>query len=273
MDDGSTDQTTPIVQRFATKYPFIHVSSAGSREGRNFGSQYKALQAAYALARPLAFDFVGVHDADIAPERGDYYQTILEEFDRNPRLGIAGGFIYERMNWQWQCRQGNSEDSVAGGIQMVRRSCFDQIGGYVPLYYGGSDSLALLDARMAGWAVFARPDLHVFHYRPTSSAGGKWRGIWREGFERASFGSHPVYEFFRCCHRLTHRPFMLGSAVRYCAYLWWNLTGRRPLMPAEKVAFLRSGQMAKLRGWVWPLGGRLGSRAAMPRHSLKHDAR
>jgi glycosyltransferase involved in cell wall biosynthesis len=253
MDDGSTDRTAAIVESFAAKHPFIRLNSAGSREGRNFGSQYKALKAAYELAGSLEFDFVGVQDADIAPERGDYYEAILEEFERNPRLGIAGGLIYELANGQWEYRRSNSEDSVAGGIQMFRRKCFEQIGGYQPLFVGGSDSLALLDAQILGWEIRTRPNHKVLHYRPTSTAGGKWRGIFRSGQEDASFGNHPIFELFKCGRRLTNRPFVLGSAVRFCGYLWWNLSGRAAVIPAEKVAFLRQKQMAKLRRRAWPL--------------------
>ena len=253
MDDGSTDRMAAIIESFAAKHPFIRLNSAGSREGRNFGSQYKALQAAYELAGPLEFDFVGMQDADIAPEREDYYEAILGEFERNPRLGIAGGLIYERANGEWQYRPSNSEDSVAGGIQMFRRKCFDQIGGYQPLYVGGSDSLALLDAKILGWEIRTRSDHKILHYRPTSTAGGKWRGLFRSGLEDASFGNHPVFELFKCGRRLMNRPVVLGSMVRLCGYLWWNLSGRAAVIPAEKVAFLRKEQMAKLRRRAQPL--------------------
>src|SRR5580692_10596550 len=64
MDDGSTDRTAQIVEEQARLHPFIRLQSAGAREGRNFGSQYKAITAAFELARSLDFDFVGVHDAD-----------------------------------------------------------------------------------------------------------------------------------------------------------------------------------------------------------------
>jgi biofilm PGA synthesis N-glycosyltransferase PgaC len=252
MDDGSTDGTARVVESFARQHPFIHLNSASSREGRNFGSQYKALQAAYQLAQSLSFEFVGVQDADIAPERSDYYETILREFDFNPRLGIAGGFIYERMNGAWTCRKANSPDSVAGGIQMFRRKCFDQIGGYTPLYFGGADSLAVLDAQMSGWQVSTRPDFRVLHYRPTSTAGGVWRGLLRSGFEDASFGNHPFFELFKCARRVTNRPFVLGSMVRFCGYLWWSVSGKRALIPPEKVKFLRREQIAKLRRCITP---------------------
>lgn len=253
IDDGSTDHTAQIIERFAVSHPFIRLSSAGSREGRNFGSQYKALQAAYELGQSMPFDFVGVQDADIAPERADYYETILNEFKGHPRLGLAGGFIYERESGVWRCRKGNSEDSVAGGIQMFRRSCFDQIGGYKPLYFGGSDSLAALDARFLGWELRTRPDLKVLHYRPTSTADGRWRGLLRSGYEDASFGNHPIFELFKCCRRLTSRPFVVGSAVRFWGYLWWSLSGRNAIISQEKVAFLRKEQIAKLRRHLPPL--------------------
>ena len=256
MDDGSSDETAQIVERFAAKHPFIRLNAAGAREGRNFGSQYKAIRAAYELAGDLEFDYVGVQDADIALERSDYYETILGEIARTPRVGIAGGLVCELKNGQWEYRPGNSDDSVAGGIQMFRRKCFDEIGGYQPLFFGGSDSLAQLDARIQGWEIRTRPDQKVLHYRPTSTAGGKWRGLFRAGLEDASFGNHPIFELFKCGRRLTNRPLVVGSLARLGGYLWWKLTRRPSAIPAEKVAFLRKEQMAKIRrraGWLLPI--------------------
>lgn len=257
MDDGSTDRTAAIVESFAVKHPFIHLQSAVTREGRNFGSQYKAVMAGYRLATPLDFDFVGVVDADQAPERADYYESLFEEFQRNPQLGIASGFIYERSSdGVWECRRSNSADSVAGGTALFRRSCFEQIGGYTPLYYGGSDWLVQLDAKMAGWELLVRPDLHIFHYRPTASAGGIWRGIFRAGLMDASFGSDPIFEFFKCCRRVTSRPILFGSIVRLSGFFWWKLSGRKPLISADQVCFLRSKQWAKLRSCIQPAGAK-----------------
>jgi biofilm PGA synthesis N-glycosyltransferase PgaC len=248
VDDGSSDRTASIVERIAAEHPFIHLQTAGSRGGRNFSSQYKAIMAAYSLAKSLEFDFVGVVDADQAPEEKDYYESILEEFDRNPRLGIGCGLVYERPRGGWEPRAGNSNDSVAGSA-FFRRTCFDQVGGYTPLPYGGSDWLIQIDAKMAGWQIMTRPDLHILHYRPTSSAGGIWRGKFRNGVEDASFGSDAVFEFFKCCRRVSTHPIFLGSVVHFAGYLWEKMTAR-PLIPAAKVAFLRQEQRAKLRRWA-----------------------
>jgi glycosyltransferase involved in cell wall biosynthesis len=255
IDDGSTDQTAKIIEQFALDFPFIQLHSAGTRGGRNFGSQYKALQAAYELTKCLGFEFefVAVQDADQAPEQVDYYELIIGEFHRNPLLGMASGFVYERPQGEWECRQGNSEDSTAGST-MFRRVCFEQIGGYLPLQYGGSDWLAQLDAKILGWQILVRTDLHILHYRPTSSAGGIWRGKFREGLMDASFGSNPIFEFFKCSRRVVDDPFLICSFLRFGGYLWWNMTGRKSVIPAEKVHFLRIEQLTKLRRTISNFG-------------------
>lgn len=246
MDDGSSDRTASIVSGMAAKHPLIHLSSTNARGGRNFGSKDKAVMAAYALAKSLEFDFAGLLDADTALERDNYYEAIFAEFDRNTRLGIAGGFICERVRGKWEQRQGNATDSVPGSA-MFRRECFDQIGGYTPLSYGGADWLVQIDAKMAGWEIKTRTDLYILHYRPTSSADGLLRGKFREGLMDASFGSDPVFEFFKCGRRVLHHPVFIGSFLRFCGYFWWRLSGREVLISPAKVEFLRNEQRAKLR--------------------------
>jgi glycosyltransferase involved in cell wall biosynthesis len=263
MDDGSTDRTAAIVESFASRYPFIRLQTSASRANRNFGSQYKAILAAYDLAKPLDFEFVAVQDADQAPERPDYYESILAEFPKNRSLGLASGVIYERPKGIWTFRAENSADAVAASV-VFRRECLDQIGGYTPLYYGGSDWLIQLQARKLGWQLLTRPDLRILHYRLSSSAGGIWRGRFRMGLMDASFGSHPLFEFLKCCRRLPTRPFILGSVVRFLGYLWWHATGRQPLIKAEEVAFLRREQVTKMLKWM---GFSAGSQAAGVRQS------
>jgi hypothetical protein len=207
--------------------------------------------AAYALAEALEFDFVGLVDADQAPRESYYYETIFEEFDRNPRLGVASGFVYERPSGMWESRSANATDSVAGSA-IFRRSCFDQVGGYIPLYYGGSDWLIQIDAKMAGWEIMTRPDLHILHYRPTSSAGGIWRGKFRNGLEDASFGSDLVFEFVKCCRRISSHPVLFGTFVHFCGYLWGKFTAP-PLNSSRKSSLSqeRATRQAAKMGTSW----------------------
>ena len=249
VDDGSVDQTVSIVRRFAAKNSFIRLHVTQNTSERNFSSKDKAINVAYELAREFQFNFVGIQDADIAPRDNDYYEQLLKRSGANLKLGIAGGYIFERSGNSWTSRTGNSPDFVAGGIQMFRRTCYEQIGGYTPLYLGGEDWLAELDAKMKGWEVSAFPDMPIYHYRPTSSSGGRWRGLFQDGMMDASFGSHAVFELLKCARRIMERPMLVGAVIRFSGFAWWKISGRVLLLPPEKVAFLRTEQLAKISRW------------------------
>lgn len=246
VDDGSTDGTAEIIRDYAKAHSFIRLISRESGQERSFGAQYRAINMAYALAEGLNFDFIGVQDADIEVESDQYYERVLNAFSHDERLGVAGGYIFERKGEQWRPRPANAPDAVAGGIQMFRRACFDEIGGYSPLLFGGEDWLAQIDAKRAGWAVYALPDAVARHYRPTSSADGRLKGLFRLGMMDASFGSHPVFEVLKCARRAWENPVILSSLIRLSGYWWWTISRRKALLPANKVSFLRDQQIQKM---------------------------
>ena len=63
----------------------------------------------------------------------------------------------------------------------------------------------------------------------------------------ASFGSHPLFQLFKCARRITAPPLLAGSVVRFGGYVWWNLRGGKRVIGPEQVAFLRREQLAKIR--------------------------
>ena len=247
MDDGSTDRTAEIVADYAGRHSFIRLLSTASGAKRSFGAQYRAINAAYEVAgATLDFDFVAMQDADIELPQVDYYAQLLASFESETRLGVSGGYIYERAGTEWKCRPSNSPQAVAGGIQMFRRSCFDAIAGYKPLAFGGEDWLAQLDAKSVGWTVRPVMQLPVYHHRPTSTADGHTRGLFRMGMRDASFGSHPLFELFKCIGRAGEKPYLLGSFVRYAGYTWYAWTRPGPVIPPDKVDQLRADQVRRM---------------------------
>jgi glycosyltransferase involved in cell wall biosynthesis len=250
VDDGSTDRTAEIVAASAARHPWIRLSSSGEREGRNFGSQYKAIQGGVAALRDLDFDVLAVQDADQAPGQANYYEQALRHLAATPRVGMVSGLVHERIGaGDWAPRSSNAADSTAGSA-VFRRACFEGMGGYLPLVHGGSDWLAQLRARMAGWTVVTLPSLRLLHYRPSSSAGGLWRGRFREGVMDASFGSHPLFELLKCARRLAMRPVVVGAVLRLAGYVYGRLIRRAPALSAAEAAFLRREQVAKMRRWL-----------------------
>lgn len=250
VDDGSTDRTAQIVRERQAAYPFIRLITRAGDAKRSFGAQYRAINHAYEQARELDFSFVGVVDADIEIESEYYFESLLQRFRQEPSLGVAGGYIHEQAHGTWLPRAANSTDSVAGGIQMFRRACFDEIGGYSPLLFGGEDWLAQIDARRAGWCVAALPELVARHYRPTSSADGRIRGLFRLGMMDGSFGSDSLFEALKCARRVSERPAVIGSCVRFAGYWWWRASRRETLLPEEKCRYLRQEQSSKMRALI-----------------------
>src|SRR2546427_832710 len=128
LDDGSTDGTAELVKQLSLGHDWIRLHLLEPRRERSFGAQYRAIMRGYEMIRHLPFAFLGTLDADISFESTMYFRTLTNEFDRNPRLGIAGGIICEKENGVFKERRGNVAWSVAGAVQMFRREVFEAIG-------------------------------------------------------------------------------------------------------------------------------------------------
>src|ERR1017187_8419322 len=165
VSDGSTDRTDEIVKQYAARYEFIRLHRITEDHPRNFAAQAIAINTGFGLLRDLEFDFIGNLDADITLEP-TYFDALLDRFEKDSRLGVAGGYIWEEDGGQFRCRKTNSPRSVAHAVQLFRRKCLNDVGGaYIPLPYGGPDWYAEIKARMHDWEVRSFPELKVYHHR------------------------------------------------------------------------------------------------------------
>lgn len=247
VDDGSDDATPQIVERYAAQHSFIRLICAGTTGARSFGSKDRALNAGLAMLESVAFDCICILDADITLPKVDTFETMLAACVGRPRLGIIGGWIYERSNGDWKARLGNSLDSSPGGAQFFRRQCLHDIGGFSPLELGGEDWLAQIEARIRGWEVLVLSGIPVYHHRTSSSAGGRLKGLFRQGKMDASFGSLFAFEVAKCIRRWNDKPLLLGALLRLSGYCWWRLRGRAPVISEQAAHFLREEQLRRLR--------------------------
>jgi poly-beta-1,6-N-acetyl-D-glucosamine synthase len=247
VSDGSTDRTDEIIENYARQYEFISFLKLNRPPGRNFGSKGLALENGGKLLEGLPYGFIGNLDADVSVEP-HYFEALLTKFDHDPRLGIAAGFIHEERDGQFRSRTANRVDSVPHAAQLVRRECYQAIGGYFIFKYGGEDWYAQQCAKMAGWRAEAVPDLKVFHARHTGASGSLLKHQFRLGQLDYSFGSKPVFEFLKCAVRITEKPWFLGAVTRLLGFMWLSLCREERPVSKEFVDFLRREQSAKLRG-------------------------
>lgn len=245
VSDGSTDHTDEIVKRYMERYDFIQLIQRRGDVKPNFGSQVQAINVGYGHLRNLEYGFIGNLDADVSFDRV-YYETVVEKFHQNPELGLAGGFIYEQDNGRFVGRKFNTVRSVAHAVQLFRRECYEDIGGYIPLPYGGADSVAENMVRMMGWEVRAFPELKVFHHKCGLSTRGIVGESIRQGREDYSIGNHPLFEIMKCLRRIRQRPFLITACVRMIGFFSEYCLRKDRVVSKEFVKFLREDQLKRI---------------------------
>lgn len=246
VSDGSKDGTDEIVNSYKAYNDVIHLIRVQGNEQRNFCSKVDAINAGYKEIGPIEYQFMGNLDADVSL-RPDYYERIIEKFSKNPKLGIAGGIIIE-LDGHKPSSQNISLNSVAGAIQLFRRQCFLQTGGFIPMEFGGEDALLEIMARMSGWEVHTFPEIEAFHHRHTGRAAGNLlKAKFREGKMFYTLGYHPIFYMIRSLYRVIDKPYFLGSMFQIYGYLWSKIRKTERPIPKKVVEFLRREQTQRLK--------------------------
>ncbi len=256
VDDGSTDETVHIIQRYAQEHEWIRYIYRPKVAGQTyFGSNVHAIMAGYDQVKGLSFGHVAILDADISLPP-TYYKDIFEGFEQDPKLGIASG-IYENLINGTLSRVLNDRRSTPKAIMVFRREVFEQIGGFLPLKYGGEDTAACVMARMKGWKTWSFPDIKAVHHRPTGigNAGSILRARFVLGLNEYGIGSHPLFVLLKCVKRsCMEKPYLLAGVARFCGYIY-GCARRLPLQtPTDVIRFNRKEQLQRIcRGNTIPL--------------------
>ncbi|MCD4736082.1 MAG: glycosyltransferase family 2 protein, partial [Bacteroidales bacterium] len=246
--DGSTDDTAEIIRKYAGEHDFICYYYRQKLDGQAyFASNVCAIMGGYQQIKHLDYDYLAILDADITlPE--NYYQQIIERFRQDEKLGVASG-IYENLIDGKLHKVLNDRRSTPKAIQVFRRECFEQIGGYLPLKYGGEDTCACIMARMKGWKSWSFPDIKVIHHRPTGTGNAKdiLRAKYTLGLYEYSLGSHPLFVLIKSLRRcFKEQPYIIGGLVRIMGYLVSVFRHETRQIPDEVITFIRTEQLGRL---------------------------
>lgn len=247
VNDGSTDATAEIVEKYAARHNWIELVNRPIRKDRNFAAKVHAFNEGFERVKDLKFELVGNLDADIS-FGPDHFEFLLNKFMENPALGVAGTAYTQDGGWDSTRDSFEGEASVHGACQLFRYQCFVEIGGYCPNRLGGIDWIAVTTARMKGWETRNYPDRRYHHPRVMGTAEkGPLGAAFDYGKKDYFLGGSPLWQLFRVAYRMTKRPILFGGIALlfgYCAAAVCRV--ERPVS-RDLVRFHRSEQMTKLR--------------------------
>jgi glycosyltransferase involved in cell wall biosynthesis len=246
VSDGSTDNTDDIVKMYADQYEFMQYIRNDKTDDRNFASKVYAINSAISTIKNIDYDFIGILDADITFD-SNYYEKIFEEFNKDLKLGIAGGDFFDVVNGR-KVKVVKTSDSVRGGIQLFRKECFKQIGNFLPLENGGEDVVMEVRARMNGWKVQSFDHLILLHHRLTGTEGfSVFRSRFREGILSHSMGYNPIFQIIKSFYRIKEKPYLIAGALHLFGFLWAYLGNNKVKVDDDFKSYLRKEQRQKLK--------------------------
>jgi glycosyltransferase involved in cell wall biosynthesis len=246
VSDGSTDLTDEIVKKYLNDYPWMELLRLSEHRDRSFAAKVNCFNAGYEKVRDLQYEVIGNLDGDISFDES-YLQFLIEKFQEIPELGVAGTpFVEDGYSTLKDSFEG--EKHVAGGCQLFRRRCFEEIDGYIANRAGGIDWIAVTTARMKGWTTRSFREKVFYHHRSLGTGGNNRIGaIFDYGKKDYYLGGHPLWEFFRVLYRLSKKPFLLGGIALISGYLWAFASGMKRPVSDELMKFHRREQMQKLK--------------------------
>ena len=166
VNDNSTDKTEEIVMAYAKDHPFISLVNKTSTAVHLPGS--KVIQAFHTGFATLDddYDIIVKLDADLILPN-NYFETIIGHFEKDNKIGMAGGFAYIEKNGDWILENLTDKDHIRGAFKAYRKACFKQIGNLKPAM--GWDTVDELLCKFYNWKVVTDSTLIVKHLKPTGA--------------------------------------------------------------------------------------------------------
>ena len=168
VNDNSADSTETIIDEFSNLSTVIQkVNTSSSTEHMPGSKVINAFNKGFDVLDDN-YDFIVKLDADIIlPD--NYFERIAYIFTGNPKVGIAGGFAYEKDTEDiWTLNHPMNKNHVRGAFKSYSKSCFKAIGGLKTAI--GWDTLDELLAQYNGFEIFTDDSLKAKHLRPTGHA-------------------------------------------------------------------------------------------------------
>ncbi len=246
VDDGSSDKTPEIIDSYRKQFDWIEVLKIERDTARQPGSPIvNAFNRGYDLVKDSEFDFVVKLDCDLrfAP---DYFEKLLREFAKDPRLGIASGIYLQDFGNGWVPIEMPSYHT-AGACKFMRKECFAQIDGFVVAK--GWDTVDEIRAQMRGWRTRHFRELTMYHLKNEGSGIGFLKTNAMHGEIFYMTGGSKLFFLGKVLHRIfAGRPLLVGGIMLSYGYLKPLLKRKQRLVNEEEARFYSNLLLSRLIG-------------------------
>jgi biofilm PGA synthesis N-glycosyltransferase PgaC len=247
VDDGSSDDTPVILAEYAALYPWISIVTRHDRGHRAVGPG--VIEAFYAGLETVDiddYDYLCKLDLDLQLPLA-YFETIIIEMEKEPRLGNFSGKSYIRDSSGALISERLGDENAIGASKFYRVAAYKDIGGFVrQVSWDGIDGHML---RMRGWIACSadRPELRFVHLRQMgSSQHSIWVGRLRWGFGKYFMGSAWYYVAAVAVYRMMEKPYVIGGWGIFWGYMKAMSRGSPRFENVEFRRFLRRYELKSL---------------------------
>jgi biofilm PGA synthesis N-glycosyltransferase PgaC len=248
VDDGSSDDSIQIAERFAGRVPYATLLRRPPRPpATDRLADAPELQAFVWGTEQIDgdWDVMAKMDGDLDLPRS-LCRDVRDRFEADPELGITGSDLAVVGKDGVATKEHNPSYHVRGPNKFYRRACLEAISP-LPTFLGW-DTIDDLRARAAGWKTesFTPTDGLAIHLRPTGLHDGRLRAYRRWGLCAWTYGAHPAWVLVGAARRAARPPLGLAAA----SYLYgWAAAALRgyPRAEPETIAFRRREDLGRLR--------------------------
>ena len=174
VNDNSTDDSENIIWEFTNNFPFIKMVNSENNSTEHLPGS-KIVGAFYKGFERLEkdWDVIVKLDADVILP-SDYFEKIIQTFQFDKKIGIAGGLAMIEENGNWIYEKIGNKKQVRGPFKSYSKDCFEKIGGLKKSI--GWDTVDELLAKYYGFELKVLPELEVKLQKPTGKNYQKIHG-------------------------------------------------------------------------------------------------
>jgi len=250
VDDGSTDNTKNLVNKYVDKYSWIKLIELEDRGYYDLesGGEIKAFYKGFETIKSNDdYDYIAKLDGDISFNEY-YYEQLLDHFESNNKLGIASGLCHISVGNKL-IPEKTYKKHPRGPARVYRRKCWDEMGGVKDVLTW--DAIDVYKARMLGWETLNYKNIIAIHHVKTWEKGGKVHGLKRSGKLQYLMGSHPVFFSIKTAASIIKKPYLIGSFLIAYGYIEAYLKNETIVPEKELLTYIRKEQLKRLLPFLY----------------------